>query len=118
MKTCLAFGFLSLLGLALIAGCEKKSDVNTTSMESSFKTADPDTRSASDKAIDAVKKGDYQGALVQLQALVSNLKLTPEQQDSVKSVMAQVRDKLAGAAKGIGDKAKDATSDLQKKLGQ
>ncbi len=107
-----------VLGLA-VGGCAKKSSgttVDTTQLESSFKSAEPATQSSVDKVVTAVKSQDYSGALAQLQTLAKNAKLTPEQQQAIKDLMAQVQAAITDAAgKAAGDASK-AASDMQKAL--
>ncbi len=110
-----ALAAIMVATLAII-GCSKKSSVDTTPMEKSFKSAEPAAQSASDKVVTAIKAEDYPGALTQLQTLAKNTKLTPEQQQAIKDVIAQVEKVLADtAAKGAADAGK-AASDLQKSL--
>ena len=99
-----------------IAGCSKKTSVDTSPMEKSFKSAEPAAQSASDKVVAAIKAEDYPGALTQLQTLAKNAKLTPEQQQAIKDVLAQVEKAIAdNAAKGSAEAGK-AVNDLQKSL--
>src|SRR5881396_2546988 len=63
-----------------LAGCSKSSSVDTSSVEKSFSSSEPATKSDADKAVSAIKSGDYAGALTQLQSLAAKAKLTPEQQ--------------------------------------
>lgn len=86
-----------------LAGCGKKG-VNTSKLESSFKSAEPATQSDADKAVSAIKAGNYSEALTDLQRLAGKAKLTPEQQQAIKDVMAQVQQQITDAAnKAAGD---------------
>jgi len=102
-----------------VAGCSK-SGVDTSSLEKSFKSADAAIQSSVDKAVSAVKSAvksaDYSGALSDLKSLVSKAKLTPEQEQAIKDVMAQIEKVVADAAKkAVGD-AQKAADDLTKSL--
>ncbi len=117
MKAC---KWLVLVGVALvigIAGCSKNQpQVNTAPLEKSFSSAEPTTKTTVDKAVSAIKAGDYTSALSELKTLASNAKLTPEQQQSIKDVMAQVQQAIAAmATKAQGDAGK-TIGDLQKSL--
>ena len=103
------------LGLMLV-GCNKSATVDTAQLESSFKGAEASVQGSVDKAIAAVKAADYKGALTELQSLAKNAALTPEQQQAVQNVVAQVQQALTGAvSKGASDLDK-AAGDVQKSL--
>jgi len=53
-----ALAAIMVATLAII-GCSKKSSVDTTPMEKSFKSAEPAAQSASDKVVTAIKAEDY-----------------------------------------------------------
>ncbi len=97
---------MAALTLAL-SGCSKKTSVDTAPLEKSFQSAEPATRSSADQAVAAIKSADYAGALTQLQTLARHAKLTPEQQQAIKDVMAQVQKAITDAAtKAVGDAGK------------
>ena len=73
-----------------MSGCSKQSSVDTASFEKSFKSAEATVQTSADKVVTAIKSADYSGALAELKTLASNAKLTPEQQQAIKDVMAQV----------------------------
>jgi gas vesicle protein len=106
MKMNVWVGVLAVAAMALV-GCTK-SGVDTSKVESSFSEAEPAAKSAVDQVVTAVKAGDYAGALVPLQKLASNAKLTPEQQQAVKDLMTQVQEQVKAAAVKAGEQAKDA----------
>ena len=115
MKTIQLLSIL-LASLFLFSGCAKKSDVNTAKMEQSFASADPATKSESDKAVSAIKAGDYQGAVASLQTLASQAKLTDEQKNAVKDVVDQVQAKLKEAMKDATKATDKAMDDLKKSV--
>ena len=107
-----------LLAVAVfgIVGCNKQNSVDTAPIENSFQSAEPATKSAADNVVSSIKSGDYSGALTGLQTLAKDAKLTPEQQQAIKDVMAQVQQAISSAASNAADKANDAAKDLQKSL--
>jgi len=99
---------IAVVGLTLVA-CSKKSSVDTFALESSFKSADAATKSVADNAASAIKSADYAGALSQLQSLAKETKLTPEQQQAIKDVLANVQQAISdAAAKAVGEATKAA----------
>ena len=109
---------LAVLMVATVAfvGCGKKSSVDTAPLENSFASADPATKSSADKAVSAIKSSDYSGAVAELQKLAAQAKLTPEQKQAVKDVLAQVQKQLTDAVTQAGKNAENASKDLQKSL--
>jgi predicted Zn-dependent protease len=110
-----------------------KTSVDTAPLERSFQTAEPTAKDRVNNAIALVKAGNYQAALTELQGLLTNLKLTPEQQQSIQDTIARIKDKVStGAndainrtkegAQGALDRAREGTSkatdDVKKTLGQ
>jgi outer membrane protein assembly factor BamD (BamD/ComL family) len=109
MKKCARVLF-AVAGLSLaIIGCAKKNEVDTSKLESSFKSAPPAQQSDVDKAVSAVKAGNYSEAVGDLQRLAGKAKLTPEQQQAVKDTIAAIQKQMA-------EVANKAASDLQKSL--
>ncbi len=109
---------LGMVAVALaFAGCNKNTqNVDPAPVEKSFASAEPATKTTADKAVSAIKAGDYTSALSELKTLASNAKLTPEQQQAIKDVMAQVQKAItdmAGKAQGDASKTVD---NLQKSL--
>jgi hypothetical protein len=99
-----------------LPACSKKSSVDTAPLEKSFASAEPATKSTADTAVSELKAGNYAGAMAELQKLAAQVKLTPEQQQAVKDVLAQVQQKLADSTAKVGKDAEKAAGDLQKSL--
>ncbi len=100
----------------VLAGCGKKSSVDTAPLEKSFKSSEPALQSSSDKVVAAVKSADYAGALAELKTLAGQAKLTPDQQQAIKDVMAQVEKAIADAAGKAANDAGKALNDAAKSL--
>lgn len=101
----------------VVAGCNKQgSSVDTAPIEKSFSSADATTKGSADSVISEIKSANYSGAVADLQKLAANAKLTPEQQQAVKDVLAQVQKALADTASKAADGANKAASDLQNSL--
>ncbi len=116
MKTYLGL-FAALFALTLVVvGCGKQSTVNTAPLEQSFKSAEPATQTTADKAVAAIKAGDYAGALTELKTLAGNAKLTPEQQQAIKDVTDQVQKAVAQVAEKAKDQATKTVDDVKKSL--
>jgi len=107
---------ITVMAAAFALGGCKKSGVDTSGLEKSFKSAEPASQSSADKVVSAVKAGDYAGATAELKTLAEQAKLTPEQQQAIKDVTAQLQQMIADAAKKAGEKANEAVGDLQKSL--
>jgi outer membrane protein assembly factor BamD (BamD/ComL family) len=86
-------------------------------VESSFASAEPSLKESAQKAVDAVKAGNYAGAAAQLQALAGNAKLTPAQQQAIQELIADVQKQIQAKAAQAMEGAQKAMGDLQKKLG-
>jgi outer membrane protein assembly factor BamD (BamD/ComL family) len=100
----------------VLSGCNKKSSVDTAPLEKSFASAEPANKSTADQAASDIKAGDYAGAMAKLQKLAAQAKLTPEQQQAVKDVLAQIQKQLSDVATQAGKDAQKAAGDLQKSL--
>jgi hypothetical protein len=106
-----------VLGLALgLVGCGQKQAVETSALESSFKSAEPAAQTTVGKAVEAIKKADYPAALAELQKLAADAKLTPEQQTAVKDIIEQLKKLAAETLKQASEGANKAAGDLQKTL--
>src|ERR1043165_4418933 len=85
---------MAVLAFAL-AGCKKSGGVDTQPLEKNFASAEPAAKSSSDKAVAAIKAGNYSEGLAELGKLAQQAKLTPEQQQAVKDTIEQVKKQLA-----------------------
>jgi hypothetical protein len=86
-------------------------------VESSFASADPAQKASAQKAVDAAKAGDYAAAMAQLQVLAAKAKLTPEQQQAIQDMVADMQKQIQAKASEAAASAQKAMGDLQKKLG-
>ena len=105
----LAVALASVIGLT---GCGKKSSVDTSNLDKSFQSAPAPQRSDADKAISAIKAGNYSDAMASLQNLAKQVDLTPEQKQAVKDVIQEIQKAMSDMAAKAGDEAQKATSNL------
>jgi len=105
---------LSIIGVAAIAliGCGKSA---SSRVESSFASAEPAVKEAATKAVAAVKAGNFGEAMSQLQSLAGKAN-TPEQQQAIKDLLAEVGEKLKAEAGKAVEGAQKALGDLGKTL--
>ena len=107
----------ALLATALFFfGCSKSSSVDPAPLEKSFASADATLKSSADKAVAAIKESNYQGALVEVQKLASNAKLTEQQKKAVEDVLAQLQQAITQMADKAAGEASKAVGDIQKSL--
>ncbi len=99
-----------------LAGCSKQGSIDTSALETNFKSAEATVKDSADKAIAAIKSADYAGALTELKKLAENAKLTPEQQQAIKDVMAKVQAAVGEAAGKAAEEAGKALKDMPKAL--
>jgi hypothetical protein len=90
--------------------------VDTTQLEQSFASAEPDQKSSADNAVAAIKQANFPVAATELQRLASDLKLTPEQQQAVKDVLAQVQKAMTDTVENVATEGSKAVGDLQQSL--
>jgi ribosomal protein L22 len=102
------------VGALTLVGCAKKG-VDTGKLESSFSSAEPAATSNVDAAVSAIKAGNYAEALAKLQATAARAKLTPEQQQALQDVIAQVQKQLTAKAEEMQKEAGKAVEGLLKK---
>ena len=99
-----------------LAGCSKQGGIDTAPLETGFKAAETSLKESADKAVAAIKSADYSNALAELKQLAENAKLTPEQQQAIKDVTAQVQKVIADAAGKAAEEAGKALKDVPKTL--
>jgi outer membrane protein TolC len=111
----------ALVGLALIGltGCgDKKANVNTAKLESSFSSSEATLKAEVQKAVDLIKAQDLANAVVQLQKTYARAKLTQEQKDAIKEMIETLQNQIAAGANKSVEKAAGQTTkaleDLQK----
>ena len=92
--------------------------VDTSKLTAAFQAAEPAAKTAVDTAVAAIKKADYSGALTQLKALGDKFKLTPDEQQVVNNVVAELQKAIAIAASKATVAASQAASDAAKALGK
>lgn len=99
-------------------GCSKgeSGKVDPAPIQKSFASAEASLKAAADKAVGAIKKGDYSGALAQLQGLLANAKLTDEQKKAIQDVVAQLQKALTEAGQKAATEAGKALGEIQKSL--
>jgi len=114
------------IGLLGLVGCSKGGGLDTSKLESAFQSASAVDKAEVDKAISAVKSGDFAGALGSLQKAAASVNLTPEQKSSVQDLISQLQGKVGEAAKqavddttkAVKEGADKAATDLQKAVGK
>jgi exosortase/archaeosortase len=99
-----------------MSGCNKQGGVDTALFERSFKSAEATVHGRADKVVAAVKSADYSSALAELKTLASNATLTPEQQQAIKDVTAQVEKLIADIAGKPVEVAGNALKEIPKAL--
>jgi len=117
MKSILNRGAIVLALSLLLCGCNKSAErsVDTTGLEKSFSTADPDQKSTVDKVVSSVREKNYSGAMTELKQLTSNAKLTPEQKQSITDTLRQLQREFTDTAKKVADDAKEGLDKALKK---
>lgn len=96
-----------------VAGCNKDGSVDTSQVESSFASADASAKSEVDRIVASLKSADYAAAIEPLKKLAANVKLTPEQQQSIKDLLAQVQTKIQETAAQATEQAGEAMKKAQ-----
>jgi hypothetical protein len=111
---------LTLIASVLVlTGCSQSGgSVDAAPVEKSFASAEPSLKAAAEKAVAAIKSGDYAGAAGQLQQLAANAKLTDEQKKAINDVLAQVQKAVADLGSKAAGEAGKALGDAQKALGK
>ncbi len=117
MNRVLLIATLFVAAAIAVVGCAKKG-VDTSKVESSFATADPATKGDVSKAVDAAKAGDYSSSLTYLQKVAAKAKLTPDQQQAVNDLIAQIQKQITATANKAAGDAQKAVGDATKSLGR
>lgn len=104
-----------IVAFATLIGCGGSP---SSRVESSFASADPARKANAQKAVDAAKAGNYAGAMAQLQALAAGAKLTPEQQQAIQDMVADMQKQIQAKASEAAASASKAMDDLKKNLGK
>ena len=100
-----------LAALLMAVACGRRSNLDTSPMRTSFKSAEASLKAMAAKAVAAMKAGDLPAALNELQAIVPlKDKLTAEQAQAVQNAIAQVQSELLAASQ-------KAAADAQKQAG-
>ncbi len=107
---------MTTVALALVGCSKNQATVDTAPVEKSFASAEPTTKTTAEKAVSAIKAGNYTLALSELKTLAGKAKLTPEQQQAIKDVMAQAQQAIADLATKAQKEAGKAVDNLQKSL--
>jgi hypothetical protein len=111
-----------LAAMLVLVGCSKSGTdtvkVDPSPIEKSFASAETAMKAAADKAVEAIKKADYTAATAELQKLLGDAKLTPEQKKAVTDVMEQVKKAIVGMGNKAAGEANKAIGDVQKSLGK
>ena len=107
---------MAAAAMLAVVGCKKSGSVDTSGLEKSFASAEATVKSSAEKAITAIKSADYAGALAELKTLGDKAKLTPEQQQAIKDVMAQLQQMVSETVNKAAGEAGKAVDDLQKSL--
>ena len=122
MKLTTSFLTVAVAFALVLLGCKKDEagnvSIDTAALEKAFATADPALKDSANKAVDAVKKADFNGALSELKALAANVKLSDEQKKIVNDFVAQVQKALSDGVAKATEGAKQALGDAQKTLGK
>ncbi len=100
----------------MLVGCSKQGGIDTAAVEKNFASAEATLKASADKAVAAVKSADYSGAVAELKKLAADAKLTPEQQQAIKDVLAQVEKAITDAANKATAEASKAVGDATKAL--
>jgi hypothetical protein len=87
-------------------------NVDTSKFSAAFQAAAADVKPVTDAVVNAVKGADYSSAIEKLKDLGGKYKITPEQQQAVSDLLAQVQKALGGAATKATEGASKAANDL------
>lgn len=85
----IVFAFAALSGLVLLSGCGRnstKAKLDTQSLENCFASAEPEIKGVISKSVEAVKSSEFKIAFDELEKLIGNQKITPEQLQAVNNL--------------------------------
>jgi hypothetical protein len=110
------FNLCVLAFLVCAAGCNKaENGVDTSGLEKSFSTAEPQQKSSVDKVVSSIRTNNYSGALSELRQLTTNAKLTPEQRQSIENTVKQLQNEATETAKKVAEDAREGLNKALKK---
>jgi hypothetical protein len=89
--------------------------VDTTKLEKSFDTAEPQQKSSVDKVVSSIRSKDYSGAMGELKQLTANAKLTPEQRQTIEDTLKQLQHEFTDTARKVADDAREGVNKALKK---
>ncbi len=91
MKSLSCILTLVLLGVASVGCGGSKSKVDTAKVDRSFQTAGPALKTHADKAVTALKAGDFAGAMSAFKKAAEQGQLTAEQKEAIQEVIVEVQ---------------------------
>ena len=97
-----------ILAVAFAFSCSRHHGVNTGRLADSFKSAEPTLKAEADKAISALKAGNFTEATTELQKLARRAKLSAEQPQAIQDTLAQIEKQVQAAASKAAADAKKA----------
>lgn len=113
---------LLLVATCVSAGCSRKSDfqhgLDTSKLERTFKSTDPDKSSRVALIVASFKTNDYTPGILRLRDLAKEPGLTPEQKRTAQELMFKAEQALVEAADKGDSNAATAIEDLRKARGR
>lgn len=109
---CIVGVFVAIILVGLV-GC-KKSEIDTSQVQSAFQNASPDIKTNIDTLVSQVKANNYPGALATLQTSLTSAKLTPEQKSALQNLGDQIKGKVTGSAQKAMGEATNAGANAAK----
>ena len=106
-------GWLVIVAM-IVFGCGRHHGVDTGKLRSSFQSGEPTLKAEADKAVGMIKAGHYPEALAHLQELAGKARLTADQQEAIKDVVAQIQKQMTDAA-NVQKAAQDPKTALPRK---
>jgi hypothetical protein len=117
-KLILTIAMVAGLALVGLTGCKKSEapatqKVDTTQVEAAFASAQGNQKTLVDKAVAAIKAGDYPAAIASLKSAMASGRIAPEQQDVLNATIKQLESKINEALGEAGKAAEKAGTDLK-----